>query len=440
MQRNDFIKGLLEYIKNSPTPFHAAHNGADILIQAGFQRLSESDDWSNLKRGKYFVIRNDSSLIGFHLPQSFSAGQGLRMAGSHTDSPCLKVKPNPRQLNHTCLQVGIEVYGGALLAPWFDRDLSLAGRVSWQKDKGPLQSGFIDFKSPVAVIPSLAIHLDREANSKKEINKQTDLVPLLMQVDDNEAPLFKEILQKQLYQEHPQLLDCEIVDHDLFFYDTQPPARTGLNKEFISGARLDNLLSCFILLRSITEAATPQGTLIVLNDHEEVGSVSTVGAQGPFLQSVLERVFPLAEDRHRMIANSLMISVDNAHAVHPNFAAKYEPQHLPLLNKGPVIKWNANQRYASNAMTSALFRLLCQKAEIPVQEFVMRNDMACGSTIGPLTAAELGVPTVDVGIPQLAMHSIRETAGAQDCHFLFKAMKTFFAEDGENIISRESLK
>jgi aspartyl aminopeptidase len=434
MEHIAYIEDLFSYINSSPTPFHVATNSAALLSAQGFQQLHESDPWPELGAGSYYVLRNTSSLIAFTLSCSPLAGNALRMGGAHTDSPCLKIKPNPMQLHHTCVQLGVEVYGGALLAPWFDRNLSIAGRVSWNRNNGPLQCSLIDFKRPMATIPSLAIHFDREANNKKTIDKQTDLVPLIMQSEDAAPPDFNAILAAQLLREHPAVADADIVDFDLFLYDTQPLCRVGMNNEFITGSRLDNLLSCHVLLQALLQqVATPKDCLIVLNDHEEVGSVSTTGAQGPFLKQVLERLYPEPGLRHQVLNRSLFVSADNAHAVHPNFAGKHDPEHRPLLNRGPVIKLNANQRYATNGLTAGLFRLFCKKAGVPCQQFVMRNDLACGSTIGPLTAAEIGVPTVDIGIPQLAMHSIRETAGHLDGWYLLQAMTTFFAEADSQI-------
>ncbi len=428
MPQHHYLETLFSFINQSPTPFHVVANSATMLAAQGFRRLHESDSWHQVAPGSYYVIRNDSSLIAFTLTTSPHAGLHLRMAGAHTDSPGLKIKPNPLQIRHTCMQLGIEVYGGALLAPWFDRNLSIAGRVAWSQKGGPLQCSLIDFQRPVATIPSLAIHLDREVNAKRTIDKQTDLVPLIMQTSEASPPDFKSLLNAQLLSQHPNATDAEIMEYDLFLYDTQPLSRVGLNDEFITGSRLDNLLSCHALLEALTQTDNRRDCLIVLNDHEEVGSVSTAGAQGPFLKNILERLLPNPEHRQQVLAHSLFVSVDNAHAVHPNFSAKHDPDHLPLLNHGPVIKLNANQRYATNALTAGLFRLICRKAGVPCQQFVMRNDLACGSTIGPLTAAELGVATVDIGIPQLGMHSIRETAGHLDPWYLVQAMTTFFAE------------
>ena len=433
MQPTEFVQGLITYIQDSPTPFHAVKNCEEILSLNGFKRLEENASWHELQPGAYYVTRNRSSLIAFNLSHAPHPNQSLRMAGAHTDSPCLKVKPQPLITSQSCIQVGVEVYGGALLNPWFDRDLSLAGRLTWKPQQGPMQSGLINFKRPVALIPSLAIHLDREANNKRSINKQNDIVPLALLAHDGAEPNFHSLLKEQLDREYPANKAISILDFDLFFYDTQPPAQVGFNQEFLTGARFDNLLSCYALIKAATMPAAPQDFMIVLNDNEETGSVSTTGAQGSFLQSVLERIYPDPAHRTRVTSRSLFISVDNAHAVHPNFATQHEGNHLPKLNRGPVLKKNANQRYASNSVTSGLFKLICEKAEVPVQEFVMRNDMACGSTIGPLTAAAIGVPTVDIGVPSLAMHSIRETVGNLDGWYLFEALSGFFQEQLEQL-------
>jgi aspartyl aminopeptidase len=423
LQRHGYITALLDYIGKATTSFHAVENACRMLSADGFIQLDENRDWSGLAAGKYFVIRNGSSLIGFTWSGAGTQNR-LQMVGAHTDSPCLKLKPNPLQDNVNCLQLGTEVYGGALLAPWFDRELSLAGRVCWIEDD-ELRTALVDFKYPLAIIPSLAIHLDREANKKKEINKQTDLVPIIG-LSDEEGKGFFKILGQQVEAEHAGVKNPDITDFDLFFYDAVPPMQTGIHGEFITGPRLDNLVSCFAALRSLGDADEGTNNFILLNDHEEIGSVSSSGAQGSFLRDVLERLLPDAELRRRVIDRSLLVSADNAHAVHPNFTARHDPQHQPMMNRGPVIKFNANQRYATNAETAGRFRLLCKKAHVPTQEFVMKNDITCGSTTGPLTSAEIGIPAVDVGIPSLAMHSIRETAACSDCWSLYKVLRCFF--------------
>lgn len=435
MQDIAFVNGLIDFIKNSPTPFHAVQMMADILDQNGYQQLQETEQWS--LQGKpasgerYYVTRNDSSIVAFQLNQSLTE-TGLRMIGAHTDSPCLKVKPNPEIINNHYFQLGVEVYGGALLNPWFDRDLSLAGRVSYLNEDGAIDHQLINLEKAVATIPSLAIHLDKDANSKREINKQTHLPPVLMKLPKGDAETeldFKEFLLKVVnaaVENQPAGRAEKVLDYELSFYDVQPPAVIGLHDDFIASARLDNLLSCYTGLMALIGSEDKQNTLLVCNDHEEVGSASAAGAQGTLLKSVLERLCDNDESYSRMIANSLMISADNAHGIHPNYADKHDENHGPILNNGPVIKMNANQRYASNSETSALFKHLCELADVPVQSFVVRSDMACGSTIGPITATEIGVKTVDVGVPTFAMHSIRELAGRWDAFYLYRVLKQYF--------------
>ena len=281
------------------------------------------------------------------------------------------------------------------------------------------------------MIPSLAIHLDRDANKSRTINAQQHLPPILMQTgEDEDAPAFNALLLEQARQQHPQLDIEAVLDFELSLYDCQPPARVGLQQDFIAGARLDNLLSCFIGMRALLDAPDGQAKLLVCNDHEEVGSTSACGADGPFLKSVLQRLCPEPEALARCIHNSWLISADNAHGIHPNYADKHDANHGPLLNAGPVIKTNANQRYASNSETAGMFRHLCDQAGVPVQSFVIRSDMACGSTIGPLTAGTIGVRTLDIGVATFAMHSIRELAGARDIDYLHTALQAFFAWPG----------
>lgn len=284
----------------------------------------------------------------------------------------------------------------------------------------------MDFQRPIAIIPSLAIHLDREANKDRTVNAQTDIVPILMQSADDKKQGLDNLLIKQIRLEHRRKSIDKILGYELSLYDTQAPAITGVNDEFICGARLDNLLSCYVGLMGIIDAKPKTPALLVCNDHEEVGSASTSGAQGPFLKSVLQRLARSAEDLSRLVHHSTMISCDNAHGIHPNYSDRHDGNHGPLLNHGPVIKHNANQRYATNSETTALFKHYCHSAGVPVQEFVMRSDMACGSTIGPITATEVGVRTVDVGVPQFAMHSVRETCGSEDPYSLYKVLKAFF--------------
>ena len=430
MDQHQFNQKLIDFLASSPTPFHAVDQMAVRLSDAGFERLHEADAWQVVPGGRYFITRNDSSIIAWTMPtRGALAESGFRMVGAHTDSPCLKVKPQPELHRHGYVQLGVEVYGGVLLNPWFDRDLSIAGRVSYLNQGGDIRHGLIDFRQAVAIIPSLAIHLDRDANKSRSINAQTYLPPILGQTNKKDDKLdFKALLSQRL--EADGVSDVgQVLDYELFFYATQRPSLVGLANEFIASARLDNLLSCFIGLQALLETDTDQGVLLVCNDHEEVGSTSASGASGPMLKQMLERVLPDSEERGRAISRSMLISTDNAHGVHPNFSDRHDDNHGPLLNHGVVIKLNANQRYASNSETSAIFRKLAADEDAPVQAFVVRSDMACGSTIGPLTAAEIGVRTLDVGVPQWAMHSIREVAGTADAFNLSRILRRFFGAE-----------
>ena len=383
MQDIAFVNGLIDFIKNSPTPFHAVQTMADILDQHGYKQLHETDQWSlqgkPVSGERYYVTRNDSSIVAFQLNQSL-AETGIRMLGAHTDSPCLKVKPNPEIINNNYFQLGVEVYGGALLNPWFDRDLSLAGRVSYLNQDGVIDHQLINLEKAIATIPSLAIHLDKEANTTHEINKQTHLPPVLMKLPESNVETevdFKAFLLKIINAavENQAAGQAEkVLDYELSFYDVQPPAVIGLHDDFIASARLDNLLSCYTGLMALIDNDGKQNTLLVCTDHEEVGSASTAGAQGTFLKSILERLCDGDESNARMIANSLMISADNAHGIHPNYADKHDENHGPILNNGPVIKMNANQRYASNSETSALFKHLCELADVPADVINVRSD------------------------------------------------------------------
>ena len=417
-------QGLLDFLQHSPSPFHATQSMRKTLKEAGYQALDERETWQLQAQGRYYVTRNDSSIIAIQLGKNDPIEHGIRLVGAHTDSPCLKVKPQPELSRQGYWQLGVEVYGGVLLSPWFDRDLSLSGRVTF-KHKDQLQSRLIDFKQAIATIPSLAIHLNREANNGWSINAQTELPPILAQLHAEEPNDFRALLAKQLQHEH-DIKDASILDYELCFYDTQPAAVIGLNQDFISGARLDNLLSCYAGLQALLNSDDQYTQVLVCTDHEEVGSNSSCGADGPFLEQVLRRTLGSEEAFVRCIQKSLLISADNAHGIHPNYADKHDGNHGPLLNKGPVIKVNANQRYATNSETSSFFKLICQQVEVPVQSFVTRSDLGCGSTIGPITAGQLGIQTIDIGVPTFAMHSIRELAGSHDLGYLIKALQSFY--------------
>jgi aspartyl aminopeptidase len=422
MAQQAYLNGLMSFISDSPTPFHAVASMESQLKMAGYSQLHVANTWHLEAGGCYYITRNDSTIVAFQLPQE-NARQRMHMVGAHTDSPCLKVKPNPEIQCKGYQQLGVEVYGGALLHPWFDRDLSLAGRVVCRDASNQLVTHLIDFKRPIACIPSLAIHLDREANKEHSVNPQTDLPVLLGQALGDDFSL-RSVLTDELKASGHEV--DQVIDYELSFYDVQAPSLVGLKEEFLAAARLDNLLSCYIGLTAMLTAQTDQGMLLICNDHEEVGSQSAEGAQGSFLMSVLQRIFPTAELLHQVLDASTFISADNAHGVHPNFTNKHDDQHGPKLNQGPVIKVNANQRYATNAVTSAMIKELAAQMDLPIQTFVVRSDMTCGSTIGPITAAALGVRTLDLGVPTFAMHSIRELAGSADAQITHNLLQKFF--------------
>lgn len=429
MSTVDYNKSLFDFLSSSPTVFHACNNIAGFLGKNNFKQLHENTTW-NLKKGEsYFVIRNNSAILAFTLGSEEDLSRGFRMVATHTDSPCLQVKPIPDIKTSSYHQLGVEVYGGSLLPPWFDRELSLAGRVCCATGANKLHVLPIDFGRPVLTLPSVAIHLNRDANSGNEINKQEHLPPILAQSVTKQLGNFKEHLLQQARIEHRDLEINEVLSFDIFCYDCQAPCLTGLNNEFISAPRLDNLLSCHGAMKAIASADKAKNTLLFCADHEENGSLSPAGAQGSFLTAVVERIIPDSQTRAIAYDNSFLISADNSHATHPNFMNKSDKQHEIHLNLGPVIKINANQRYATNSISGAVFKQLCREITIPTQEFVMRSDMACGSTIGPMTAAKLGVRTIDIGAPTLAMHSIREITGAEDPRLLGECLHHFFESD-----------
>lgn len=417
-------KKLLDFINRSPTPFHAVKNMRTELVKHGFKELSESESEKLEPSGQYFVVRNNSSLVAFRVSDKGSMA-GVRMVGAHTDSPCLKLKPNAVVEHDGYVQLGVEPYGGVLMNPWFDRDLSLAGRVTLMSTDKVLFSRLIDFESPIAFIPSLAIHLDREANSGRKVNPQTMLPPIVGLSGTDKFNLKQLILDKLVDSQLAKKTDL-VSDFELSLYDTNPAAIIGLDEAFIAGSRLDNLVSCWIGLEALIDSSSVDTQLLICNDHEEVGSGSFAGARSDLLESALRRMVGEAEKFSSVMSRSLLVSADNAHGLHPNFLEKHDQSHRPVLNAGPVLKFNANQSYATNSETAAILNLAARNKNIPMQSFVSRSDMGCGSTIGPLTSTRLGVKALDVGIPTFGMHSIRELAGAQDLEALYSLLCGLF--------------
>lgn len=424
---------LFSFIAQSPTPFHAVRTMCRILEEEGFSILAENQQWNLEPDGRYAVVRN-GSLIAFCLDDPAAADRGFRIVGAHTDSPSLQLKPQPKSSSSQYLQFGVEKYGGALLSTWFDRELSLAGRITVLSEENEPHSCLIDFKDPVLAIPSLAIHLNREANAGFEINAQQDISPVFAQNISGTAQ-WESLLLEITNLQNPALSARSILGSDLFCYDPSPPRYFGLDNDFISGPRLDNLLSCHVGLQALLQRRSKANCMLLFTNHEEIGSTTRSGAQSNFGASVLNRLCGDVQKASICANNSFLLSLDNAHADHPNFVDKTDPDHNVLLNTGPVLKINSSQRYCSSAISGAMFRLLCAETGVEVQNFVMRSDMACGSTIGPLTTAELGVEGVDVGVPTWAMHSIREVTGAMDPDFLYQAVLHFFNRDTLPFIS-----
>lgn len=433
MNTRTFNDAFFSFLDRAPTPYHSVTVLEEELVNNHFTRLDEGVLW-NIQPGKgYFCIRN-GSLIAFVCGRKAQLSDGFRIIGAHTDSPSLQLKPQEKSSAAPYLVCGVEKYGGALLSTWFDRDLSLAGRVSYSTAGNVHKNTLIDFRRPILYIPSLAIHLNRSANEGHELNPQTHLSPILAQSVNEELPDITSILLAQLNEVCSHEQPVHINGFDLFCYDPSDPSYLGLNNEFLAAPRLDNLISCFVGLKTITQADEQTNTMLICSNHEEIGSRSNSGALGNFVQSILSRLFEDNQKRFINLHNSFLLSLDNAHASHPNFQDSSDQDHQVLLNKGPVIKINAAQRYSTNGITSSVLRVLGREIGITCQDFVMRSDMACGSTIGPLTSAQLGIAAVDMGIPTWGMHSIREVTGSKDpfdlfmlaCHFVNrKELPTF---------------
>lgn len=417
---------LTDFIDAAPSPYHAAREVAARLQAAGFTALDELDAWS-FEEGGYFVVRG-GSLVAWRLFPDTPPARGFRVLGAHTDSPNLRVKPRPDTSGAGFAQLGVEVYGGALLNSWLDRDLGLSGRAFVRGADGPKERVFrVD--RPLLRVPQLAIHLHPEIKEDGlKLNKQDHMVPVWGLTDTAERG-FAEWLAEQVGVAPQDLLSWDAMCHD-----TNPSTLSGQAEEFVSAPRLDNLCSCFSGLEALVEVSagdsSPRVPVISLFDHEEVGSGSRAGAESPILGDLLERAVlargGTREDYHRALADSVCVSADMAHATHPNYVEKHDRDHHLSLNKGPVIKINANQRYASEGETEALFQTACEVADVPFQKWVNRTDLACGSTIGPITAAKLGMRTVDVGCAQLAMHSVRELCGSVDPGYMSRALAAFF--------------
>ena len=417
-------KELIHFIESSPSCFHAVNFMEDLLLKEQFIQLRENEKWRIQRGGRYFVVRNGSALIAFTVPeQDFP---GMRIMASHSDSPSFKIKENPElESENHYIRLNVEGYGGMLCAPWFDRPLSVAGRViTKNKDTGNFEARLINIDRDIVLIPSLAIHMNREANKGYSYNIQKDMLPLYGGISAKGTFL-------KTVADAAGIKEDEILGHDLFLYNRQKGSVWGASQEYISGPRLDDLQCAFASLKGFL--AAPRKSFLAVHcvlDNEETGSATKQGAASTFLYDTLTRAYcslgMTKEDYLIHLADSFMISADNAHAVHPNYTDKADPSNRPFLNGGIVIKFNAGQKYCTDALSAAMFRDICREAGVPVQTFANRSDMAGGSTLGNISNTRVALNTVDIGLPQLAMHSPYETAGAEDTGYLIKAAEKFF--------------
>ena len=414
---------LLDFIEKSPTAFQAVDEMQKRLTENGFEVLSEKEYWKLVPGGKYLVTRNNSALIAFCIPEKES--RVFHIMASHSDSPSFKIKENPEiKVDNSYVKLNVEKYGGMLMAPWFDRPLSVAGRVIICRNDG-LEEKLVDIKRDLVMIPNLAIHMNREANNGVSYNPQKDLQPLFA-VGNTDRTLLEIIAEQTGVKKE------DIISHDLFLYNRMPGTIWGADKEFVSSARLDDLQCAFASMEGLLRAQNYESIAVhCVMDNEEVGSGTKQGAASTFLKDTLLRINMglgrTYEEYLMTLAGSFMVSADNAHALHPNYTDKTDPTNHPVLNKGIVIKFNANQKYCTDAVSAALFKELCTKAGVPYQTFVNRSDIAGGSTLGNISNTQVPMNTVDIGLPQLAMHSPYETAGVKDTEYLVRAAEELFA-------------
>jgi aspartyl aminopeptidase len=431
---SDPVADLLAFLDRSPTPYHAVAEVRRRLEAAGFRELRESEAWDLGPGDRRFAVRGGGSLVALQIGSVSPAEAGFRVVGAHTDSPNLRLRPRADAAHAGYQRYGVETYGAVLLHTWLDRDLSVAGIVTL-REGGALRAVLLDFGRPLLRIPNLAIHLDREVNQRGlVVDPQTHLVPV---AGLEGAPALGALVSAELRAQGIAAPEPgDVLAYDLMVYDTQRAVVAGVRGEFLHASRLDNLASCHAGLAALLAAAEgdlPTATrVLALHDHEEIGSRTAEGAGGTLLAEVLERAVAgykggAPQGLARALARSLLISADMAHAVHPSHAERHDPAHRPVIGGGPVIKQNANRSYATDARTAAHFAELCAQAGIAPQHFVTRNDIPCGSTIGPITAARLGIPVVDVGNPMLSMHSCREMAGTADVRPMIEVLRLHYA-------------
>ncbi len=416
-------KKLLKFIQKSPTAFQAVEEMSQRLQKEGFKELKEEKHWDLKAGGNYFVTRNHSAVIAFSIPKK--PAWKFHIMASHSDSPALKIKENPEmEVEKAYIKLNVERYGGMLLAPWFDRPLSVAGRLIVRKN-GEIQEKLVAVDKDLLVIPNLAIHMNREVNDGYKYNVQKDMLPLYSDYDGKGSFM-------KLMAAEADVAEEDILGHDLFLYDRTPGTVWGANEEFISAPRLDDIQCAFASLDGFLRGERKESIAVhCVLDNEEVGSTTKQGAASTFLKDTLMRInmgLGRTQEEYLMtLADSFMVSADNAHALHPNHTDKTDPVNRPVLNGGIVIKYNANQKYCTDGVSAAIFKDICDRAEVPYQIFVNRSDMAGGSTLGNISNTQVPMKTVDIGLAQLAMHSVYETTGAKDTESLAKAATVLFA-------------
>ncbi|MCW5597963.1 MAG: M18 family aminopeptidase [Nitrosomonas sp.] len=432
MSDKQHVQHLLDFIDESPSPWHAVASIETIIKTFGFVRLEEAARWTLQAGGRYYVVRDDSSIVLFIVGAKSPAESGFKIVGAHTDSPGFRIRPSGVTASDNLIRLGVEIYGGPILATFTDRDLSLAGRISYLDCQGQLAHQTVRFDQSLLRLPNLAIHMNRGVNEDGlKLHKQNELPLLLAQLTNDQLP---HAYFMALLEQATGIAASAILSWDLAVYDTQKGVFWGANQEFYADSQIDNLASChagFQALLDDTVLNHAESTLVcAFFDHEEIGSVSHVGAAGSFLADVLQRInIAISSDREdavRAYAHSFLISADMAHAYHPNFPLAYDADHKVFVNKGPVIKTNANRRYSSESLSAAHFIQWCDQAGVPYQRYSHRSDLPCGSTIGPIASAKLGIRSVDVGCPMWAMHSVRESAGVQDHVYMIRVLKQFF--------------
>ena len=422
---------LVDFLYDSPSACHGVKATQKILDENGFIEIKETDKWNLQAKGKYYVIKNDSALIAFEVGTGDIEETGLRLIGAHTDVPGFRIKPNPQIISEgKYIKLNTEVYGGPILHTWFDRPLSIAGKVSL-KGASPLkpETRLVNINKPLLIIPSLAIHMNREVNEGFKINKQVDTLPLLGLINDK---LEKEDYLMNILVEELQVNKEDILNFELGLYEYEKGMLIGMNEELISSGRFDDLWMVYAGIKALVDSKENVATKVMICiDNEEIGSLTAEGANSTLLNNILERIaLGLGKDRegyYRALANSIMISADLAHAVHPNLGDKHDPTNRPVLEGGPVLKIAASGSYSTDSFNGAVFAGICEAAGVPFQKFVNRSDVRGGTTIGPVTAANLTIPVIDMGAPVLGMHSIRELASVKDNYYTVKVFTEFFS-------------